>query len=507
MNDYLKKTTTAASNSHEKANIFRNLSLLQTLSSSLYNARTTTTTSTIKPFNNLTNILDGNYLFNCSGSSNSVYCASIENAENQMKHQLMGDSDDNDDDEFNAYLKFRFVMSWISLVIILIGLVGNLISFIVLINPKMRISTNVFLSSLCVSGFVALVGLLINSVIYELVAYYAMMRALTVIFFLYPYIYPLITTFQMYSILLTVCVSVNQFIYIYFSKGKTQQTKQSNEKECKKASKIVLLMFCLSTLFCVPYWLKFKYTSDGGLHETELGKNPQFNRIVHFWMYLPIAYIIPFSILIITNLYLIKTLMTARQRRERLGMGLSVNTNMNKFGASSHHIGNMTTAANNPIAADETMRLNPPVDATTTTLTKNNNSLSVQRADSKKKSTDSSLKSSFKTSLNASNNNNSSKRRSNAQIRTNAHGRNITIMLVAVVCFFFTCQFPVLILHIITSMNTLDKNSTFYQYGFAVSKFLLVTNLSFNFACYCLFSKKFRSVFKETFLKIKTLQQ
>lgn len=79
---------------------------------------------------------------------------------------------------------------------------------------------------------------------------------------------------------------------------------------------------------------------------------------------------------------------------------------------------------------------------------------------------------------------------------------SITIMLIAVVFLFFLCQFPNLILHIIQSMycNQLGcRTWAFYHYGMIISKFLLICNLSFNFACYCVFNEKFREVFYEKF--------
>ena len=84
-------------------------------------------------------------------------------------------------------------------------------------------------------------------------------------------------------------------------------------------------------------------------------------------------------------------------------------------------------------------------------------------------------------------------------------GKNISIMLIAVVFFFFICQFPNLIVHIIQSMVCTSQPTNFctessiYKYSLVVCKFLLICNLSFNFAFYCLFSQKFREVFKETF--------
>jgi hypothetical protein len=336
--------------------------------------------------------------------------------------------------DLRAYLSFRIILTWLSFFIIIVGLIGNFISFLILINKKMRISTNVFLASLCVSAFVALVGLLINSVIYELLAYYGLFKALNILYFFYPYIYPLITTFQMTSILLTVCVSVNQFICVYCLKAKIVP-KKANKIECKKALIVVLVMFVLSIGYCIPYWLKFEYTLKNGLVVTELGNNPVFVKVIHLYMYLPAVYVIPFSILIITNTYLLSTIVIANRRRKRL--------------------------------------------------------LGMRKCEQE----DDLLEKKIETILEGS-----PLRRSPKSKNTRS---NVTLMLLAVVFFFFICQFPTLVLHILASMicsNELSKcsGSVYYQYCLAVSKFLLICNLSFNFVIYCLFSEKFRGVLRET---------
>lgn len=142
--------------------------------------------------------------------------------------------------DVEAYMSFRSFMSWLSLAVLVVGLVGNLVSFVILIHPKMRISTNVFLASLCVSGFVALLGLLANSIIYDMCYYYGLYSPLQFLSYFYPYVYPIITTFQMSSISLTVCVSLNQFVYIYFS-GAKLRTQKTSDKDCRNALKVCIL--------------------------------------------------------------------------------------------------------------------------------------------------------------------------------------------------------------------------------------------------------------------------
>ena len=81
----------------------------------------------------------------------------------------------------------------------------------------------------------------------------------------------------------------------------------------------------------------------------------------------------------------------------------------------------------------------------------------------------------------------------------------ITVMLVVVVFFFFLCQFPNLIIHILQSLycemelSYKCRTHGLFAYGYVLSKFLIVTNLSFNFWCYCVFSEKFREIMKEIF--------
>lgn len=242
-------------------------------------------------------------------------------------------------------------------------------------------------------------------------------------------------------------------------------------------------MFLISIMFCIPYWLKFKYTPDLGLHETELGKNPLFNRIVHFWMYLPIAYFIPLTILIITNVYLIGTIMVARRRRQRLGMTTSTSTSTSN--KTVHHQAQTTREPASPQSIINNNTNNNPI----------NNSQQQQQP-------------LIVTCKNRIEEKTTALRRPSSRGQSRGGGMSITIMLIAVVFLFFCCQCPVLILHIMTSMfcteNDADryrcKTSSFYLYGQVIAKFLLICNLSLNFACYCLFSSQFRIVMRETLL-------
>ncbi|CAF0796992.1 unnamed protein product [Brachionus calyciflorus] len=181
----------------------------------------------------------------------------------------------------------------------------------------MRNTTNIFLSNLCLCSFISLLGLLVNSTIYQLTFNNNHPYSIfCLIAFFYPISYPIINTFQMACIMLTVCVSVNQFLCIYHSRIKNY-SKMSTRAEIKKSVKIISFVYVFSIIYCIPYWFKFKY-SDCSVDLTEIGANFKFNQIVNFWMYLPIAYLIPFTVLIVTNSYLVFKLMVAKRRRKHL---------------------------------------------------------------------------------------------------------------------------------------------------------------------------------------------
>src|SRR5689334_20476915 len=87
--------------------------------------------------------------------------------------------------------------------------------------------------------------------------------------------------------------------------------------EIRRAIGIACLVFVLSFFFCLPYWFKFELI-DGDIRETGVSDSALFKTIVHFWMYLPIAYTLPFSILIISNTYLLVKLISVKRRRLNL---------------------------------------------------------------------------------------------------------------------------------------------------------------------------------------------
>lgn len=404
-------------------------------------------------------------------------------------------------------LEFKYIFAWLSVCVSIIGILGNLISLVVLSSKELMTTTNIYLLHLCACGIFSLIGLLINSSCYNIINYknYLAMQdqqndehSYVIKDFpfikIYPYIYAIIATLQMACILFTVAVSVNKFYTIYSMK--IYNTKLQYKLDLRRTKFIVCAIYLFSILFCIPYWLKYEYDAhENRLKETKIGSNPLYLKLVHFWLYLPIVYIIPFTILILTNSFLFYTIIKLRQRR------LQLFENQRILGGSSIYL--------KPMASTQSLHIN------------NNDNDDAHNQRSIGNYTCHTVggylgvpqRESIKPILQAQSRN-SSLTPSNGRSPSDAFtfspilkpkkigGMNVTCMLIAVVFLFFFCQLPTLILHILESMqlssNTTQNNTlvvTGKDYFKVVAQFFLVFNLSFNFACFCLFSTKFWNAF------------
>ena len=219
-------------------------------------------------------------------------------------------------DIYNDLKRVRYIISCISFILIIIGIITNLISSLAFSNKKYLSSTNIYLTSLCLADCVALIGLLINSVIYGIFVHFKYYTGTKLIMFFYPYMYPIVLTSQFASIYLTMSVSFNQFISIAFSKGfNMKNNKLFKEKDIKNSYMNVILIIIFCILFCLPYWFSFEYTDNKGLERSQISQNKFFNKIVHLYLYIPFAYVIPFIVLITTNTYLLYSLSKANKLR------------------------------------------------------------------------------------------------------------------------------------------------------------------------------------------------
>jgi len=208
-------------------------------------------------------------------------------------------------------------MICISFLIIIFGMTTNCLSSYAFSNRKNLSSTNVYLTSLCIVNSIALLGILVNSVLYVLFVNFSFFSGIKVIMYFYPYVYQIAITSQFASIYLTMSVSINQFLIIKYSKGlQMNKSKAIQKKDIKRSFFITLTIVIFSFIFCLPYMFKFTYTEENGLEKTK--NNIILDQIVHIYLYIPLAYVIPFLVLITTNTYLLMKLSKAKNSRKHI---------------------------------------------------------------------------------------------------------------------------------------------------------------------------------------------
>ncbi len=151
-----------------------------------------------------------------------------------------------------------FVYSYLLLPACVIGLILNLFTIVVLLNPKLRSSTNFYLTALSASNMICLVNFIfLNSVRY-IISSEHFLRHVGVshdsmtdephqyesfINFVLGYWYPIVNTFQLYAIYLTCAVSVDRCLCLVYP--------FKVDKICSIKNTIVSI--CLIFLFCVVY--------------------------------------------------------------------------------------------------------------------------------------------------------------------------------------------------------------------------------------------------------------
>jgi hypothetical protein len=232
-----------------------------------------------------------------------------------MMHLLKNDSDF----ELLEFMNFRVNLSWTSLGFVIIGLIANMITFFCSIIIKKGKNVEIYLSFMAVSSFIALLGLMVFSVAYDLLASYGKIDKLDLLFPLYPYFYPIIAIFQMSSIIFTACYSVKKFQHVYeqYRKGVRSLLHQGKigEEEVRELHGMnILFIYFISVILCSPFWFMFSYDEEIGLHETDLAHDPLFMRIVHFWIYVPVIFLMPFFTLIFTNICTIYSLILIKRK-------------------------------------------------------------------------------------------------------------------------------------------------------------------------------------------------
>ena len=203
-----------------------------------------------------------------------------------------------------------------------LGIIGNILSIIVLTRRVMRSSTYSYLTALAISDtFFLFFTMLIclrdtrkphRGEIRWVEPYYA---------YMFPFIHPLVITTQITSIWLTLAFTVDRYIMI------CHPFKAERWCSISRARKVIVGLTIAGILFNLVRFFEYKtqhsekttqsnmtFEKPVAIDLTELGKSDGFRMIVHSWLYLTCVAGIPFLSLLILNIFLIRAVHKSRQR-------------------------------------------------------------------------------------------------------------------------------------------------------------------------------------------------
>ncbi|ESO81957.1 hypothetical protein LOTGIDRAFT_66365, partial [Lottia gigantea] len=208
------------------------------------------------------------------------------------------------------------------------GLLGNILSIIVLSHPKIRSSTSYYLITLAIYDNIILVSM---EVFFNLPRKEIALMETYMCYFQYvlPVGYPISLAAQMGSIYTTVAFTVERYIAV------CRPLHVSNTCTRSRARKTMALILIMSILYNIPRCFEYEATPHIFKHNktcifvsnTDFGNNEYYRHVYLIYFQLIFMFLIPFAILLVLNMALIKAVKRSRQNIRRISSSSRTNDN------------------------------------------------------------------------------------------------------------------------------------------------------------------------------------
>jgi hypothetical protein len=217
---------------------------------------------------------------------------------------------EHDDDLDYILLSRLIVWGYVGMVLSIFGIIGNVITVLVLISPSMRTtSTNIYLTALSCSNILFLL-IFIPTYSMRYLFGYELYRtnqppfAFEILLTRLPTT-PIYNTILLSIIYLTIAVSTDRLILIKFPlKAKRILTP-------RVTLVAILFIYMFSIVYCIPYWLEQRYVPElKQCRLTTIGK--RIHRLIRIYIYIPVVYLIPFVTLTCINITILLNLIAKK---------------------------------------------------------------------------------------------------------------------------------------------------------------------------------------------------
>ena len=208
-----------------------------------------------------------------------------------------------------------------------LGLIGNILSLVVLSQKSMRSSTYSYLAALAVCDLLVLVFtmvLLVKDVKRPEEGHHRWPWDEGIYPYLFPVLHPAAFTFQVTSVWLTLAFTVDRYIMICHP--------FEAEPFCtvSRARKVIAILYVGGIIFNIPKYFEYRTRAiltnpvenitKIGCDLTELGKSHVFRELYHSWFYIAFVCGVPFVSLAVLNAFLIHAVRLSRQRGKEINV-------------------------------------------------------------------------------------------------------------------------------------------------------------------------------------------
>jgi len=212
------------------------------------------------------------------------------------------------------------------------GIIGNVLSIVVLRHRQMRNSTSYYLISLAVydillllfmSLFLAIPTIYLEKDVLE--DYYVAYQ------YVHPYVYPFALIAQTGTVYTTVAFTVERYIAV------CKPLHAANTCTMSRTKRVIFFIFVASVVYNIPRF--FEYQSVKIFDETtnrtivtyeytDIGNNQQFQEAYFIYLYLCVMFLFPFSLLTVLNILLIRAVKKARRMRNYMSSSNTKDNNL-----------------------------------------------------------------------------------------------------------------------------------------------------------------------------------
>ena len=214
-------------------------------------------------------------------------------------------------------------------IVVILGLIGNILTIVILSQRAMRSSTNYYLSALAVCDSIVLIS---TAFLIGLPGIPNMSGYMSYVFaYVVSYFYPLALIAQTATIWLTVSFTVERYIAV------CHPLKAASMCTISRAKIVIIGVSLGSSLYNIPRWFDYQPVSNWNPstnetvvipERTEFSQNHIYLQVYFSWLYVPIMCIVPLLVLSILNTFLILAVRKSQRQRKDMNVKQSRENNV-----------------------------------------------------------------------------------------------------------------------------------------------------------------------------------